>query len=564
MQAGAAKNRIRVDVRGMGMMGYGAPHNTVEYAHGDLFARACVFRDAEGHWSAFVNLEICFITQALHQAVLEQLATVFPELTAHNLLLTAQHTHSAPGGHSHYMFYNVTVPGFQPDIFQAMLNATVESLLQARQRLQAAHLSFGRAAFPEHEEVAFNRSLEAYNANPENAPLAAHQTHLAIDREMALLKVSAESGSPLAVITWFGVHATNLGPENQGMSADNKGFAALALEQSYLQQGDEVVAIFAQAAAGDVSPNFYGSAQKGRRGKFDSELESARFNGHLQARQAQRILAQPLRPLSAHVAGVLSYADLSKVDCDPRFTGGQTGCHTTPAAHGVAFLKGTTIDGQGISAQFATAIAAYCQLQRAGRMKRLQSRDPEAFARENAYLAMQAPKVIAIETGKRRFLGLEDLTQLPIPDRLEPLVAELRRLAREHAIDEHSWTPQVLPLQLLRLGELVLVGFPGELTTTAARRLREALSACLPGTEIVLSCYANAYFGYATTPEEYLLQAYEGGHTVFGRWTLPAFQTLFAQLAPALDAEAAPALSAVPRFSETEISRRTGKPARAR
>jgi len=51
------------------------------------------------------------------------------------------------------------------------------------------------------------------------------------------------------------------------------------------------------------------------------------------------------------------------------------------------------------------------------------------------------------------------------------------------------------------------------------------------GIEQVLICtYCNDYMGYVTTNEEYQEQAYEGGHTIFGQWTLAAFQTRFALL----------------------------------
>ncbi len=30
---------------------------------------------------------------------------------------------------------------------------------------------------------------------------------------------------------------------------------------------------------------------------------------------------------------------------------------------------------------------------------------------------------------------------------------------------------------------------------------------------------ANGYIGYLMTPEEYDQQHYEGGHTVYGKWT---------------------------------------------
>ena len=37
--------------------------------------------------------------------------------------------------------------------------------------------------------------------------------------------------------------------------------------------------------------------------------------------------------------------------------------------------------------------------------------------------------------------------------------------------------------------------------------------------------------GYITTQEEYQKQNYEGGHTLYGQWTLAAFQTSFVKIA---------------------------------
>jgi neutral ceramidase len=39
----------------------------------------------------------------------------------------------------------------------------------------------------------------------------------------------------------------------------------------------------------------------------------------------------------------------------------------------------------------------------------------------------------------------------------------------------HPWAPDVLPLQLLKLGQLVIVVVPTEMTTMAGRRTREQL-----------------------------------------------------------------------------------------
>tara|TARA_B100000809_G_scaffold31055_1_gene27000 strand:+ start:113 stop:742 length:630 start_codon:yes stop_codon:yes gene_type:complete len=55
---------------------------------------------------------------------------------------------------------------------------------------------------------------------------------------------------------------------------------------------------------------------------------------------------------------------------------------------------------------------------------------------------------------------------------------------------------------------------------------------------IVLAGYSNGYAGYITTPEEYSLQQYEGGHTLHGQWTLPAYQQIANYLATMLETDA--------------------------
>ena len=178
MQIGASRKLISIRARQIGMMGYGAMHNQVQHAHTDLYVRACLIQDKNDNWLALANAEICFVTQAMHQAVLRELRQQAPEIKIDNLVLSSQHTHSAPGGYSHYMFYNVSVPDFQPEIFDAVVNAFVSSILEARERAQTATLSYGELPFPEQIDVAFNRAIESYNQNPENTTLTAEQTHV--------------------------------------------------------------------------------------------------------------------------------------------------------------------------------------------------------------------------------------------------------------------------------------------------------------------------------------------------------------------------------------------------
>ena len=121
-----------------------------------------------------------------------------------------------------------------------------------------------------------------------------------------------------------------------------------------------------------------------------------------------------------------------------------------------------------------------------------------------------------------------------MPDFVDPTVAELKRQARVGAIRQSALVPTVLPLQIVRVGTLALDCCPGEFTTTAGARVTRSIAEILEpqGPRHVLICtYANDYMGYVTTNEEYQEQCYEGGHTIFGQWTLAAFQTRLSALA---------------------------------
>lgn len=92
---------------------------------------------------------------------------------------------------------------------------------------------------------------------------------------------------------------------------------------------------------------------------------------------------------------------------------------------------------------------------------------------------------------------------------------------------------QKLPVQLVRVGDLYVVGMPAEVTVTAGLRLRREVARAV-GTDIdhvLVQGYTNAYGHYVTTPEEYDAGEYEGASTLFGRYELPAFQQVVHGLA---------------------------------
>jgi neutral ceramidase len=98
--------------------------------------------------------------------------------------------------------------------------------------------------------------------------------------------------------------------------------------------------------------------------------------------------------------------------------------------------------------------------------------------------------------------------------------------------------PSATEVQALRVGEALLLGVPGEPTVETGRHIRAAVLAQAPADtrDAMVVGLANGFHGYFTTPAEYDQQHYEGGHTVFGKWSMLPLVGAHADLAGALAA----------------------------
>lgn len=155
----------------------------------------------------------------------------------------------------------------------------------------------------------------------------------------------------------------------------------------------------------------------------------------------------------------------------------------------------------------------------------------------------------------------------------------------------YMWHPKVVPTQIIMIGQIVVVGLPGEFTTMAGRRVRDAVQSTMydaitrgssifsadsldsredaydgdtffltdqekaqmsrakparratslkrnkraysvaPEIRVILSGLSNIYISYITTVEEYEIQRYEAASTLYGPHTLQAFVNQFRKLA---------------------------------
>jgi neutral ceramidase len=317
---GTGKGDITAFFKGVGLLGYGLPNHFMMEIETPLYARAFVFEQIDKSQKVcFVNCELGFITASLKQGVLNTLKQKHPDLqyNANNLLLSAQHTHCGPSGYSHHVIYNMSTPGFHQGIYNKVVNGIVESILAAEKNKQKANIQLGKSSFAEDIPVSFNRVIDAYNSNPEVKKLTHETRHLAVDREMTLLNLIAETGQPIGSINWFAVHTSNLPNSYTKLCSDNKGFAATYLEESMHTENNHYAAAFAQGACGDVSARVkYNSKLPATRGKwegyFPDDLKSSKFNGNLQYEKAKEIIHSSTTEIKEEAIDCISmYVDFS-------------------------------------------------------------------------------------------------------------------------------------------------------------------------------------------------------------------------------------------------------------
>ncbi|MBB6567390.1 neutral/alkaline ceramidase [Kribbella sandramycini] len=465
-----------------GMMGYSMPQQQTAGIHLRTRARAYVVDDGTRR-IAFVTAELGAIFQSVHQGVLRELARKYGGLyTEQNVLLNATHTHAACGGDSHYAAYDLAILGFQQQVYDAVVSGIVDAIDRAHANLAPGSITLGRT---ELTGASVNRSRVAFDRNPDKAHFPA-----AIDPAVTVLRFR-QGARDVGAITWFATHATSMSNGNRLISSDNKGYAAYAWEHDhagvrYLDGAPGFVAAFAQTNSGDMSPNL--NLQPGTP---ETEVENTRTIGDLQFQAGRQAFAAADEVVAGGIDYRMCYVNLADVAVDGRYTPSGRPQRTCTAAIGVSMLAGSTEDGPGLPLPEGVKNPFIEWLGGAD------APIPQALADAHA------PKVIAVPFG---------------------------------AMKPYPWVPEVLPLQLVRIGQLYLVAVPAEVTIVAGLRLRRTVAAELgvPVDQVLIQGYANAYSQYVTTPEEYDSQQYEGASTLFGRYTLPAYQQEFAKLAAAM------------------------------
>ncbi len=491
-------------------MGYADSNQTAAGIHLRQRARAFIVQDAaSGSSLVYVVAEIGQAFQSIKTGVVKQLAEkgYGDKYSEDNIMINATHTHNGPGGYSHYALYNMSVYGYIEENYNVIVDGIVASVIRAHNNLQPGYVEFNQGTCL---ETTVQRSIEAYENNPKNEQALYDND---VDKNMYVLNFRDASGKLVGLLNWFGIHGTSMSQDNQLISGDNKGAASYILEREmgtdYFSD-DTFVAAFAQGNCGDASPNIKeGWVGYGGEDDFESTWQA----GYIQYDAAKEISGTGTTRLSGAVDFRQQYLNFGKITVAGKYAGG-IGVKTSTGAVGYSFAYGAE-DGQSGLPVFYEGMT------------------------QEEYSYNDADDYVDNVQGIMNWLPiLNDISGGNYPELWEEHYPKPILFATGKG-DPYPWTAQIIPVQMITIGNFVVIGVPAEVTTMAGRRLTSSLEDTLyklTGKEhtVVISGLTNSYTGYLTTPDEYDLQHYEGASVHYGRNTLAAYMQEFDNLAAAL------------------------------
>lgn len=437
-----------------------------------LYARAYYLRDNDGDSHVIVQTDLATGSRVLQTRLGEVLAEKIGIDTS-RITITSTHTHSGPGQIVGSQFYNKHIShksGFAKRYFDFLVKRISNAVIDAHRSQRPAKLATGKTDI---WGLTRNRSIEAHvlNKNVKNKSMKANRTFHKVNPSMYMIRIDAQNDSgqyePLGAFASFSIHGTALPEKETLFNADVWAYVhknwEWHIKKTYSPKGDIHISAF-EGTHGDVAPaNRFGML------------------GYIEARRVGEGIAKHAIDLFASL--------------DSKLTG-TVDIHS--AARYVNLRKQNTIDGiemcdypalgttlAGAPLEHTSPVIGYIPPFKAGSRR--------WFANEDNC------------QGRKRHLGFKYLINL-----FEP----------------RDSFPDFVIFQLIKINDMAIVPMPFEITTESGYRLENAVKQAFAGHQksiehVMISSLANGYTGYITTPEEYGRQNYEGGSTLYGKYSLP-------------------------------------------
>ena len=472
--------------------------------HTRLHARALVL-ERDGRKVALVSLDLFMVPGGMVKHVGDALRS--RGFSEQNILISASHTHSGPGGYANFPTLNTAAPSLQtatdpfsffrlldPNPADRQLYTFITRQITTAIRRADADLGPAAAGWGSGRIVGLtrNRSIEAHLANHgvlkergegSEADDPGGYLHT-IDPAVNVLRVDKlrrRRGSrrrvrvPIGAWSTFADHGTVTKSSFQFYNGDHHASAMRVFESRVRREGrtpkgQEVLNVYGNSNEGDMS------AGLDRSGPAASD-----YVGRVEAGAMVRAWRRAGRRLSRTPALDMRWTRVCF--CGQETEGGRV---ASASQVGIPFLTGSE-----------------------------EERGP-----------------------------LFDVTQEELEGRRAPAGTDPHGV-KLSAPGVGGGVPNAVPLLAVRVGPRLIVSLPGEGTKEVGERIRTAVGSAVAGSGIegvVLSGLANEFVLYFTTPEEYDRQHYEGGNTQFGRHSSTLMKVELAKLAGSLArGESAPA-----------------------
>jgi hypothetical protein len=269
------------------MAGYASRKKPFEKVATDLYIKALILEDSQGHRAALVTSDLLGFPAHVAEPICERVEKSVG-LPRANILINSSHTHTGPQ-------VSLKMPAKDDpgegealrtiDYTRSLQDKVVEVIEQAAKTLEPVQFSWGSGV----AHFVMNRR----EFTPDGVVLGANPRGLA-DRSVPVLKVAAPDGTPRAILFGAAVHNTTLRSDYYQICADYAGFAQTLLQEKY----PGVQAMFMLGCAGDADPYPFGN------------MELARQHGSALGEDVARVLGTPLRPVRGPLRSEFTRVDL--------------------------------------------------------------------------------------------------------------------------------------------------------------------------------------------------------------------------------------------------------------
>jgi neutral ceramidase len=527
---------------GVGLGGYSLENQQARGYRHRLYARAMLLEDARGERLAFVVADLPHVSALLQRKLAQRLTDAGLGIGADRLMLSATHSHSAPGNFYEARTYNQEggrLPGFDSVFADFLVDALVQAVTAARADLGPAAAGWGTARVT---GLTFNRSMDAFRLNPSPlTPLdgAPAESLAAVDRTLSMLRVDrCPSGSggdcrPLGAFTVFAIHGTGYPAPSPLLDGDIHALVERGLERA-IDAADSAASACDSAATAllrcDFRPHAVHLFTQGTHGDVSPALDAGT--------RCERLLRFRYRP---RTWGPREPAAAEEWRADPK----QLAECLERARREVERL-GRELAERTIELHRSIRTSRDLELGRAAETLDL-------HAAGTAHELCDQPL-----TGTANYAGARDgRTRLDgwkvlgfIPSGIEQGGHAISRKAKgchgakmiglgpiQRLVVRRYGLPRYAQAAVFLVGNRLVAQLPGEITTEAGMRMKRSMEqVARPGDTALVVSLANGFMQYVPTEEEYAAQRYEGGSDIYGPLTARYFERELSELATSLRA----------------------------